>query len=445
MEENNNDFAMDDKRELRRKRRVRNQMVVFISAGVLLIGIALSATWGIGELATRLAAKPLTVTEVDEGVSAESEIIEEPIEVEIPEEEVIEEPVVEIDPLDVAVDEIIAQLTIEDKVAGLFFITPEALTDTDLVVRAGETTEERLLTYAVGGLIYDGDNIQTAEQLGEMLTNTTDMSKYPIFLGIEEEGGGMAPVADHDLGEVVEDMGTIGQNGDSDAAVSVGETIGTYLSELGFNTNFAPIADISANEEGAVSGERFFGTDPVIVGEMSSAVVTGLQSTGINACLKYFPGVGDTTSDTGGGMVVIEKTLEEMQASDFIPFRSGIEAGVAMIMVGHVSAPAVVGDNTQASLSPRMITEILRGELGYDGIVITDSLDMGVVTEYYSSGEASVKALQAGADMLFKPENFTEAYDAVLAAVQDGTISEERIDESLRRIYRIKYADQVQE
>ena len=140
-----------------------------------------------------------------------------------------------------------------------------------------------------------------------------------------------------------------------------------------------------------------------------------------------------------------ELTKEDFETTDFLSFQGGIDAGADFVMVSHLSVPNITGDNTPSSLSDKMITDILRGELGFNGIVITDAMDMKAVTDYYTSDEAAVKALQAGADMILMPEDFEAAYQGVLDAVNNGTLSEERINESLQRIYRVKYSDKVED
>ena len=207
--------------------------------------------------------------------------------------------------------------------------------------------------------------------------------------------------------------------------------------------DFAPVADVTMEGAESALGNRSFGSDPQVVGEMVSNVVGGMEGTGVSACLKHFPGLGSASDDTHDGRVEISKTLEELKAVDLVPFSVGIEAGADFVMVGHATVQAIDGD-LPASLSGRVITDILRGELGFEGVIITDALDMTAITEYYTSEEAAVMALEAGADMLLMPEDFEAAYNAVLAAVQDGRISEERIDESLDRIYRVKCAGKLE-
>ena len=142
---------------------------------------------------------------------------------------------------------------------------------------------------------------------------------------------------------------------------------------------------------------------------------------------------------------MIDKSLDELKQTELVPFISAIENGANMIMVGHMSLPQVVGDNTPATMSKEVISELLRSELGFNGVVITDAMNMGAITEYYSADEAAIRAFKAGADMVLMPEDFKLAYEGVIAAVKDGTISEERINNSLKRVFRIKYADSVGE
>lgn len=215
------------------------------------------------------------------------------------------------------------------------------------------------------------------------------------------------------------------------------------MSGYGFNLNFAPVADV-VTEGNTTVGDRSFGSDVNLVSPMVAAAVTGLQDGGVSACLKHFPGLGNTSEDTHDGMAVSEKTLEQFQAEDFPAFQAGIDAGAEMVMVSHLSVPNVTGDNTPCSLSSQVITDILRGQLGYQGIVVTDAMSMTAITDYYTDEEAAVKALQAGADMILMPENYQAAYQGVLDAVNNGTLTEERIDESLRRVYRVKKKNTVE-
>lgn len=429
-----------DRREYRRKRRVKNQIIAYVVLAVFLIAIIVGGIIGISSVMKSVNDKK-QAEELQKQLDELSQMQEEQAVVGAPSESA--EPVEEIDYLDEIVNASIAEMPLEDKVAGLFMITPEALTDMTTVVRAGDTTREKLSERAVGGLIYFSQNIENAEQLTEMLSNTRSSSKYPILLAVDEEGGTVSRVAQSGLAENVGNMSEIGSTGDAAKAREAGTTVGSYLSEFGFNMDFAPVADV-VEEGNTIIGERSFGTDTNLVASMVSAWVEGIQSTGVSACLKHFPGLGDTTEDTHEGMAATEKSLEDFAARDFPVYQAGIEAGVDFVMVSHLSAPNVTGDNTPASLSEKMITEILRGQLGYDGVVITDAMNMTAITDYYTADEAAIKALQAGADMILMPEDYETAYNGVLEAVNNGTLTEERINESLRRIFRVKRKDKVE-
>ncbi len=431
-----------ERREFRHKRRIRNQIISYIVSGVVLAVAVFGAGIGIHEAAAAINDKK-HAQELQEQLEELAET--EPVIVEAPEE--TQEPVIEeevLDPLDEIVEGCIAEMPIEDKVAGLFMITPEALTGTDVAVRAGDTTKEKIGQYAVGGLVYFKQNMQSAEQLKEMLSATQSFSKYALFFGVDEEGGEVSRIAESGLAENVGDMAAIGESGDASKARDVGSTVAAYLLEYGFNVNFAPVADV-ALEGNTALGDRSFGSNAKEVAAMVAANVEGLTQGGVSACLKHFPGLGSTLEDTHAGMVVSEKTLEDFGTTDFLTFQAGIDAGAEFVMVSHLSVPNITGDNTPSSVSAKMITEVLRGQLGFEGIVITDAMNMAAITDYYTADEAAIQAILAGADIILMPEDFEVAYNGVLEAVNNGTLTEERINESLRRIYRVKCKDRVAE
>lgn len=423
----------------RHKRRIRNQIISYVVLIIFLAGLIVGGVFGIKKIISFLNDKKQTDEEQTEDYTEDEG---EQTTIEAPEE--FAEPEEETDYLSETVENCIAVMPLEDRVAGLFMITPEALTDTDTVVKAGETTEQKLKERPVGGLIYFDKNIQSKEQLTEMLTNTKNWCTYPLFLGVDEEGGTVSRVAGSGLADNVGDMADIGGSGDAAAAREAGAAIGGYLAEYGFNMNFAPVADVITDGNTTI-GKRSFGMDTNTVASMTGAFVEGLKSNNVSACLKHFPGLGDTDKDSHDGMVSSDKTLEDFTQTDFPVYQAGIAAGADFVMVSHLSAEQVTGDTTPASLSEKMITELLRGQLGFQGIVITDSMSMAAITDYFTSDQAAVMALQAGADMILMPEDYETAYNGVLEAVNNGTLSEERINESLRRIYRVKYRDRVGE
>lgn len=341
-------------------------------------------------------------------------------------------------------ESILAEMTLEEKVAQMFFITPEALTEVDLVTEAGNTTEAAFSEYPVGGIIYFGQNMESREQVSAMLRRMQDISEkqmnIPIFLATDEEGGRVSRLYGGAITDIpyVGDMYSVGKSEDSSEAYQVGRTIGSYMKELNFNVDFAPVADIYSNPENTVIGDRAFGSTAELVSEMVPMAVKGLQSEGVLATLKHFPGHGDTADDSHNGYASSYKTMEELEQCEFLPFYAGIQSNAAFVMMGHISLPNVLDDETPASLSYEIVTEILREKLQFNGIIITDALNMGAIAQNYSSGEATVMAVEAGVDMLLMPADFKTAYETLINSVQEGRISEERINESVLRILQTK-------
>lgn len=350
----------------------------------------------------------------------------------------------EIIPIEERTGEILQGMTKEEKVAQLFIVTPDALTGNTGLKAGGEALKQALAEYPVGGVVYFSGNIETPDQTKALLKETWLDSKaaavLPAFLAVDEEGGSVARVAGNPAMETenVGDMADIGATRDERKAYEAGKTIGEYLSKLGFNLDFAPDADVLTNPENTVVKKRSFGAEPELVSDMALAYMDGLREANVAGCLKHYPDHGATAADTHEGYAYIEKDLEQLKEADLIPFIRGIEEGVPVIMVGHISLPKVTGDEMPASLSGKMIGDILRTDLGYDGLVITDALNMGAVTKQYNSEEACILALSAGADMLLMPEDFKSAYSGVLKAVNEGRISEEALNEAVKRVIRVK-------
>ena len=347
--------------------------------------------------------------------------------------------------IDEQIDEMLEGMTLGEKAAQLFVVQPEDLVDgVSCVIQAGDATRKGLETYPVGGIIYMEQNLQSEDQVKEMLRNVQQFSRerigLPLLTCVDEEGGTVARVAGSGNFDVpdVGNMSEIGASGDTERARQAGETIGTYLSELGFNLDFAPDADVWSNPANEIVRYRSFGTDPKQVSEMSMAALDGLMPKGVTGVIKHFPGHGATEGDTHEGYAYTNKTWGELEICELIPFQTGIEQEVPMIMAGHISLPNVTGDETPASLSHEIVTKRLREQMGYDGVVVTDAMNMGAVAENYEPAEAAVKALQAGVDLILMPEDFRAAYQGVMDAVEDGTLSKKRIDQSLRRILRLK-------
>lgn len=434
-----NDYLSEERREYRRKRRQRNQILAYVFLFCIIALVAVGIVLGVKKIVgTKQQEEEVHVEnqeQMEELFATEETITPPPAATSTPEPTMTPQ-----EALEQRINDTIENMTLTEKVAGLFIVTPEAITGVDAAVQAGEGTKDALEDYPVGGLIYFAKNIESKEQLTDMLSNTKEFSKYPLFIAVDEEGGSVNRVAGAGLAEKQPAASEIGATGDVNNAYVAGSNIGTYLAEIGFNLNMAPVADLS-NVSGSVMKDRAYGADATTVAPFVTSMVTGLQEQGVTACLKHFPGIGSTTADTHDGLAYTERTADEFRAEEFAVFQAGIDAGAGMIMVGHVSAEGLAGDKTPASMSEPIITGYLRNELGYQGIIITDAMNMSAISNYYSSEQAAVMALKAGCDMVLMPENFLQAYAGVLNAVKDEIISEERINDSLRRIYRIKYAE----
>lgn len=344
-----------------------------------------------------------------------------------------------------AVDERIGAMTLEQKVAQLFIVTPEALVEgVSQVTQAGDMTREGVTAHPVGGIVYFAQNLLDPEQTTTMLANVkqfyADAGNVAPFIAVDEEGGTVVRVADNEAfgAQDVGDASALGSAGDTEAAKRAAEQIADYLMPLGFNLDFAPVADVVDPLRSDAMGLRSLSSDAAVAADMVRAEVEGFRDKKMLCCAKHFPGIGAAAGDSHEGAITIEATNEELETVDLVPFRAAIEAGVPMIMVGHVSLPNIVGDSTPAPLSSAVVQGMLRDSLGYTGIIVTDSLSMGAITDYYTPAEAAVAALKAGCDIPLMPERLDEAYQGVLSEVQVGELTEERLDESLTRILTAK-------
>lgn len=428
-----------DRREQRRKRRHRNQALAYLTLLLVIALIAAGVVTGVKEY-TEFQEENKKQEEAYQSQYQEILQSEGPIEIEHSTETVYEPTPEEL--LEQMVDAQIESMPLEDKVAGLFVVTPESITGVTTAVQAGDGTKAALEKYAVGGIVYFRKNIQSKDQLKTMIDNTELYARYPLFIAVDEEGGSVSRIADSGIADRVDSAQKIGQTADASNAYQAGSTIGAYLADLGFNLDFAPVADL-ANVENSVMEGRAYGEDAATVSAFVTSMMQGLKEQKITSCLKHFPGLGSTTQDTHDGIAVSNRTAEEFRANEFVVFQAGIDAGADMIMVGHMAAPSLVGDNTPSCMSSVIVTDILRDELGFEGVIITDAMNMSAISQYYEADQAAITALKAGCDMILMPDDFEKAYNGVLQAVKDSVISEERVNDSLKRIYRIKYADKV--
>lgn len=336
----------------------------------------------------------------------------------------------------------VEKMTLEEKICQMLFVTPEALTGYTRVTQSGSATRTAIEQRPVGGIIYFGDNLVTVDQTTEMIQNiqsySVELTGRGLFIGVDEEGGSVARAADKLGTTAFEDMATYGAEGDTEKVYEIGKTQAEELSAMGFNVNFSPVADVLTNEANTVVKDRSFGSDPELVADMVTEVIKGLSDGGMLCAPKHFPGHGSTGEDTHNGFAASDQTLEELENCDLIPFRAAITAGAPMIMVGHMTMTEL-DDENPACMSGDVVTGLLREKLGYDGIIITDALNMSAISDSYTNAEAAVACIAAGCDMLLCVSNINSVVNAVTTAVEEGVIKESAIDASVTRILTAKY------
>ena len=419
------------KREKRRRRRIRNQLFAYAALMMFAVAVLVGLYFGANGIVRYLknynnkVSEAIAEAELSAAAELESAAQQEQSEPVVTHEEKEYLSELSDDPLGELVDTLLQDMTIEEMVAGMFMVTPEALIGVQTVVQAGDGTKNAIAEKPVGGIIYSAKNFKSKEQFREMLENTKSFSKYPLFMAVTAECGtdSLFGIEDTKKASEITDTGGAGE-----AYGIIAETLVSY----GVNMNMAPVAGIVASDgDGSLQG-RTFGSDAATAAPLVNASVQAMQEKGVSAVLQKFPGTGTSL-----------KTLEELKNSEFLIFDAAIKGNADCIMVSNVSSKGVTANDTPDSLSGTMITEVLRGDLGFDGVVMTDALDDAAITKNYTPAEAAVAAIAAGADVLYRPADFDEAYEGVLQAVADGKITEERIYESLVRIYRVKYKDKV--
>lgn len=425
------------KREARRKRRMRNEILAYLTAVLVLALVSGGVFAGVSTIRTYYLNQATT----EESTASEStEDIQDVVEsILASESELPTEVIIEVTPeekLDDYIDTVIAGMTLEEKVFGLFITSPEELTGVRTATRAGTGTQTSLESKPVGGLVYYRKNMESEAQFTEMLTNTMSYSKYPIFLAVNEGGDNASSVQNSAI--TVPSVTQPADIATTDEAYALGSTIGGYLSKLHFNVNFAPTADVLYTA-GADVSDYCFGGDALVNAELVGGFVKGLEEQGISATLKTFPGTGYSINGTQNGTVSTDRTREEF-AGDFGVFKAGIDAGADFVMVSHIVASELSGGMDPCSMSASVVTDILRGELGFKGVIITEPMTNKAITEYYNADEAAVAALKAGCDMILLPEDLETAVQGVLNGVANGSVSEARINDSLKRVFRVKYA-----
>lgn len=328
-------------------------------------------------------------------------------------------------------EKLLEQMTLEQKAAQTVVA---GLSGTEV------DDEFRLLAdRGLGGAILFSDNITDSDQLVALTNDIKDCAGIiPILIGMDEEGGRVTRLPDEVLS--MPSAYTLASSGDSDYCYSAGQNIGQQIKAFGLSTGFSPDLDIWSNPDNTVIGDRAFGTTADEVCEYGIANLKGIMSTGTITVAKHFPGHGDTDVDSHYGLPVVTKTKEELEQSELQPFEAAIANDIPGIMAAHILCTEL-DDENPASLSKAVVTDLLKGELGFEGVVFTDDLTMGAISEQYTPAEASVKALNAGCDMLlvcFEYDNANSAIDAIVSAVNSGELDEQRLDDAVLRILTMK-------
>lgn len=422
-------------REKRRRRRVRNQILAYLTLIVIVMLIVAAGYFGIrgiiryvknyNEKVNRVIEEAESSAAADlEGDGNDMPIIQEESSPVVDNEGYLPDSVE--DPLDELIESLLNDMSTEEMVAGMFMVTPESITGVGTAIKAGDGTKTAITENPVGGIVYSTKNFQSAEQFTEMITNTKGFSKYPIFTAVKAECGASPGYGIDATAKASELM-------DEDGVRQAYGGIASKLAAYGINMNLAPVSETVSEDGDASLQGRTFGSDAAVAAPLVNAAVQSMQEAGVSAALQKFPGTS-----------VGAKTLEELKNSEFVIYDTAIKGGVDCIMVSHTKANGVTGDDTPASLSAVMIQDVLRNTLGFNGVVMTDYLSDSAVTGSYSPAEAAVAAVRAGADILLDPADYQQAYDGILQAVADGTITQERIHESIYRIYRVKYKNALQ-
>ncbi|QEY21815.1 beta-N-acetylhexosaminidase [Psychrobacillus sp. AK 1817] len=324
-------------------------------------------------------------------------------------------------------------MSLEEKVGQMIFGGIEG-------VELSEKSREMIREDKVGGIIFFKDNLVNANQIVTLLNSIKAenmQQQYPLFLGIDQEGGRVTRIPE--LSNLPTNK-QIGKKDNPALAFQLGELLGKQLNAFGFNLDFAPVLDVDSNPNNPVIGDRSFGSDPKLVSELGISTMKGLQSENVISVIKHFPGHGDTEVDSHIELPIVSKNMKELQALEFIPFQNALKSGADVVMIGHILLPEIDA-NKPSSISNVVITKILREQLKYEGVVMTDDMTMKAILDNYEIGEAAVEAVKAGNDIVLIAHDYEKvhrAIQAILEAVRNEEIKVEQIDRSVERILQLK-------
>lgn len=336
----------------------------------------------------------------------------------------------EVDPL----KEKVKEMTLDEKIGQMLIVGFDGYD-------VNENTKKLIENHFIGGLILYDNNIKSPTQLLALINSlktTNSKNKAPLFISVDEEGGRVTRMPKEF--KKFPSNKLIGSVNNNDFSYGVGSIIGEELKSFGYNMDFAPVLDINSNRKNPVIGDRSFGSNEKIVSELGVQTMKGIQSQDVIPVVKHFPGHGDTSVDSHLGLPVVNNDIDRLKNFEFVPFKEAISNGADVVMIGHILLPKIDPDNP-SSLSKMIISDILRKQLSFNGVVVTDDMTMGAIAKNYNIGDAAVKSVNAGSDVILIAHGYdteVSAINALKKAVEDKTISKERIDESVYRILKLK-------
>ncbi|QOR67044.1 beta-N-acetylhexosaminidase [Cytobacillus suaedae] len=353
---------------------------------------------------------------------------------------------------EISVDDFMKTLSLEEKVGQL--LMPDFREWDDLPVTSlNDEIASEIQNKHIGGVILFAENFKNKSQTTHLITSMQEQAEIPLMISVDQEGGLVTRIPF--MPSMPGNM-SLGATNDPALAKEVGIGIGSELKSLGIHVNFGPVLDVNNNPNNPVIGVRAFGDDPKAVIELGHAYMEGLHEAGVLAVGKHFPGHGDVSLDSHFVLPESNKTIDDLQNLELIPFQSLIESGIQGIMTAHIAFHHIEPETVKskkdglpielpATLSPKIITDILRNDLSFQGLIFTDAMDMKAVANHFGTAEASIRAIEAGVDIVLMPENLQHAFDGIIEAVKAGRIKEERIDESVKRILQVKSSTLFQE
>lgn len=332
------------------------------------------------------------------------------------------------------IEAMINNMTIEEKIGQMVIVGVEG----DAI---SSNIQRMIQEYHVGGFIFMGKSVKNTTQLLKLVNDiktTNSDNETPLFLSIDQEGGRVDRLPDEFKEYPTNEE--IGKINNKELSYNIGRAMAYEISSFGFNMDFAPVLDINSNPKNTVIGDRAFGTSSQIVSSLGVETMKGLRDSNVISVVKHFPGHGDTAVDSHVGLPKVNKDLRSLNSSELIPFREAIKNNVDGIMIAHILLPKI-DSKYPATLSKVVISDILRGHMGFKGVVITDDMTMGAITKNYRVGDAAVQSINAGSDIILIAHDYSKGIDvinSIVSAVNNGNIKMDRIDESLYRILKLK-------